>query len=182
MYFCLVIEIIVNIFVLEVWDDEGAECTFYTVRYDTEETNETDDFFLRYEKMPEFEKANQELLTFILESIGNEYGALDQFFNRSENEVWGLPSKGKIKLEEIFWFPDFPLRIYALKITDEIVILFNGGIKDGNTNQNSSLHLKWLEACEFAKRIIEAIKDKTIIIDTYRRKLKNFDDSDEIIL
>jgi len=172
----------VNIFVLEVWDDECSKCTFYTVRFDTEDINETDRFFSAYETPHKFQEANQQLLTFIINSIGNDHGALDQFFNRPENEVWGLPHQGKLKLEEILWYPDFPLRLYALKITDEIVILFNGGIKDNTTNQKSSLHLKWREACEFAKRINYAIQDGTIIIDYHQRKLKNYDDSDEIIL
>ena len=63
-----------------------------------------------------------------------------------------------------------------------IVILFNGGIKDGPTNQTSSLHLEWRAACEFAKRIIEALQDGTIIVDKKNRKLTNYDGSNEIIL
>lgn len=171
-----------NIFVLEVWDDEGAKCTFYTVRFDTDKINETNRFFLNYENSAEFKECIQELSTFILSSMGDDHGALDIFFNRPENEVYGLPPKGKIRLEEIHWYPDFPLRLYALKITDEIVVLFNGGVKDGKTNQKSSLHLQWREACEFAKRITQALQDGTIVIDHQQRKLKNYDGTDEIVL
>lgn len=52
-----------------------------------------------------------------------------------------------------------------MKLSEEIVILFNGGIKDGKTNQTSSLNMKWIEACAFAKKIIEAHNDGTIIIE-----------------
>ena len=49
VYFCLQTNNKVNIFALEIWDDEAAKCTFYTVKYDEAETNETDLFFEKYE-------------------------------------------------------------------------------------------------------------------------------------
>ena len=183
MYFCLQTTSKVNIFALEIWDDEGAKCTFYTVRYDDLQTNETDLFFERYDALPEYKQANQELLSFIIYAIGEDHGAINELFNRNENEVKGLPVQGKVVLDEItYHYPNFPLRLYALKITNNIVILFNGGIKDDQTNQKSSQHLIWREACEFAKRILEAIRDGTIIVDKKNRQLTNYDGSDEIIL
>nr|WP_315154067.1 hypothetical protein [uncultured Flavobacterium sp.] len=172
-----------NIFALEIWDDEGAKCTFYTVRYDDNHLNETDVFFEKYDAVKEYKQANQELLSFIIHAIGDDHGAVDELFNRDENEVKGLPVQGKRTVENItYHFPEFPLRLYALKITHNIVILFNGGIKDGPTNQTSSLHMEWRSACEFAKRIDQAIREGSIIVDEQNRKLTNYDGSDEIIL
>ena len=183
MYFCLQTTNKVNIFALEVWDDEGAKCTFYTVRYDDLQSNETDLFFDKYDALPEYKQANQELLSFIVYSIGEDHGAINELFNRNENEVKGLPVQGKVVLDEItYHYPNFPLRLYALKITNHIVILFNGGVKDDATNQKSLLHVEWRAACEFAKRILEAIRDGTIVVDKKNRKLTNYDGSDEIIL
>jgi hypothetical protein len=183
VYFCLQTNNKVNIFALEVWDDEGSKCTFYTVKYDDTYTNETDFFFEKYDAITEYKKANQELLSHIIYAIGDDHGAVDELFNRDENEVKGLPVQGKRTVENItYHFPEFPLRLYALKITNNIVILFNGGIKDGPTNQTSSLHLEWRAACEFAKRIDLAIRDGSIIVDEKNRKLNSYDGSDEIIL
>ena len=54
----------------------------------------------------------------------------------------------------------------------DLVVLFNGGVKSAQTNQASrGLNLKWLEACQFAKRIGEAIRDKEIIVDHKERKI-----------
>jgi len=53
----------VNIFALEVWDDEASKCTFYTVRWQDAEENETDKFFDKYYAMPEFKQVTQELLS-----------------------------------------------------------------------------------------------------------------------
>lgn len=171
-----------NIFALEIWDDEGSACTFYTVRADESESNETDIFFEKY-AIPEYKEATQELLSFIIDAIGDRHGAIDALFNRHENQVKGLPVQGRVNIKEItYHYPDFPLRIYALKICDSIVVLFNGGIKDGATNQSSSLNVKWMDACNFAKRINDALRDGSIIADESKRIITAYDGSDDIIL
>ena len=172
-----------NIFELKIWNDEQKRCTFYTVKNDGEEHNETDKFLLKYSEDPIYEEDLQTLLYFIIYSIGDEHGAKDELFNRHENEVTGLPSKGKISLGEFtYHYPRFSLRLYALKITDEIVILFNGGIKDGPTNQTSSLNIKWIEACTYAKRIFQAIQDDEFKVDITNRRLISYKGDNEIIL
>ena len=175
-----------NTFAVEIWDDEGAKCTFYTVRWEDAKNNETDKFFAKYDSLPQFKEAVQELLSFVLDSVGDDHGAIDELFNRFENEVVGLPNKGKARVAGVeFLFPNFPLRLYALRIINrnDLVVLFNGGAKSAQTNQASDdIHLKWIEACEFAKRIDEALRDKEIKIDSKNRRLLSFDGGEEIIL
>lgn len=175
-----------NTFAVEIWDDEATKCTFYTVRWEDASKNETDKFFIKYYALPIYKQATQQLLSFILDSIGDEHGAINSLFNRFENEVIGLPNKGKSNIGEIvFFYPNFPLRLYALKVNnrDDMVILFNGGIKSAATNQESDdLRLKWIEACQFAKQIEEAIRDGEIIIDEQSRKLLRYNGSQEIYL
>lgn len=136
--------------------------------------------------MPDFQLATQQLLSFVLDSIGDDHGAVDALFNRFENAVVGLPNKGSVHVGEItFLYPNFPLRLYALRINNrnDLVVLFNGGIKSGSTNQQSrELNLKWKEACRFAQRIEEALRDKEIVVDVKLRKLKASRSDDEIIL
>lgn len=175
-----------NSFVLEIWDDEGAKCTFYTVRWDETNDNETDKFFVKYNAVPELKSEVQKLLSFVLDSIGDDHGAIDTLFNRFEQEVVGLPNKGKVNVNGIvFLYPSFPLRLYALRIKNrkDLVVLFNGGVKSAQTNQASKdLNLKWIEACQFARRIEEALRDKEIIIDAKNRKLTAANGDNEIIL
>jgi hypothetical protein len=173
----------VNIFELEIWDDEAQKCTFYTVREDGAEDNETDIFFNKYDNDATLKSSTQELLSFVLLAIGDRHGAVDELFNRNENQVDGLPSQGKIKIAELdYHYPNFPLRLYALKISEGIVVLFNGGIKDGDTNQTSSLHYNWVSACNYATRITEALSDGTIVANSEERTLTMFDGSKEILL
>lgn len=175
-----------NSFVLEIWDDEGAKCTFYTVRWDEADDNETDKFFAKYDAVPELKSEVQQLLSFVLDSIDDDHGAIDILFNRFEQEVTGLPNKGKANVNGIvFLYPNFPLRLYALRIKNrkDLVVLFNGGVKSAQTNQSSKdLNLKWIEACQFARRIEEALRDKEIIIDAKNRKLTAANGDNEIIL
>ena len=155
-----------NNFALEIWDDEAAKCTFYTVRWDGARENETDKFFNKYYSIAGTKQSTQELLSFVLDSIGQD--------------------QGKVTIGEIvFLYPNFPLRLYALRVNNrnDLVILFNGGIKSAQTNQNSKdLNLKWIEACRFAKRIEEAFRDKEIIIDSKKRKILSANGDDEILL
>jgi hypothetical protein len=176
----------VNIFALEVWDDEGRKCSFYTVRWEDSDKNETDRFFDKYDAIPELKIATQQLLSFVLDSVGDDHGAIDALFNRSENEVTGLPNTGRVTVKQIhFAYPNFPLRLYALRINNrnDVVILFNGGIKSAWTNQESKdIHLKWVEACQFAKRIEDALKDGEIRIDENKRKFISANGDNEIFL
>lgn len=178
-----------NRFVLEVWDDECRLCTFYTVRkgdpefQELAELSETDIFFDTYDKHPGYTNANAELLSFLLDSIGEDHGPHPAFFNREENEVYGLPSKGKLRVNSInYHFPQFPLRLYAMKLRDHIVVLFNGGVKDGETNQTSSLESKWKEACLFARAIDKALEDEILVIEEDSWELTAWDHSSPIIL
>lgn len=175
-----------NTSAIELWDDESAKCTFYTVRWDDTKENETDRFFSKYDSIAEYKESTQKLLSFILDSIGTDYAAIDSLFNRWENEVVGLPNKGKVTFGEIiFLFPNFPLRLYALRVNNrrDLVILFNGGVKTSQTNQGSkNINLKWMEACQFAKRIEQALRNKEIFIDSKNRKILSSNDDEEILL
>jgi hypothetical protein len=175
----------VNTFALELWDDQAQKCTFYTVRWEDAKASETDKFFDKYDAKPEYKLSLQILLSFVLDSIGDDYGAVDALFNRFENAVVGLPNKGAVKLGEItFLFPNFPLRLYALRVNNrtDLVVLFNGGVKSAPTNQASKdLHLKWLEACRFAGRIEQALRDKQLIINK-KGRIVSSDGEEDIFL
>jgi hypothetical protein len=82
-----------------------------------------DNFILKMREDPEMTRPLQELLQLITEVIGNTYGAIDAFFNRTENRVFALPPKGNIRISEIeLNYPSFPLRLYCLALSEELVI------------------------------------------------------------
>lgn len=177
-----------NKFTLEIWYDEGILCTFYTVRWvsdDEDATSETDRFFDTYAvaENPLEEKALQ-LFRLITESIGNRYGATNDFFDRIVNSAQELPPKPKRWVEEIKDLGiNFPLRLFCYRVTENIVILFNGGIKESQATQESkNLSMKFYEAQTFVKKIEDAWQSEMIEISDDGRYLKNFNGTTDIIL
>lgn len=170
-------------FALEIWEDDTEKVTFYTVKLDGAEFSETDRFFMRMRGIQEMRTPLQELAKLIVEVIGNEHGAHDAFFNRFENRATALPPKGKIKITELeLDYADFPLRLFCLRLSEQVVVLFNGGIKDSATTQGSTdvISTKLYEANEYAKKIFAALNQEMIYIDGH--SILNFDGSHEIYL
>lgn len=171
-----------NIFALEVFDDLGSRCTFYTVKLEELGLSETDKFFKKYESNTTFERPIQELAVFLTKKIGNDVGALEDFF-RFENSAQALPPSGKYKVGEIsINYGNFPLRLYCLRISDCLVVLFNGGEKTAKNAQGGKTSMAFNEANQFAKRILEALQQKEIYITPNKREFRSFKDSEEIYL
>lgn len=169
-------------FALEIFDDQGQACTFYTVRWEGEELSETDKFFEKYENDSILRRPLQELASFISRKIGDEVGAVEEFF-RFENTAHALPPSRKYEVENIFInFSNFPLRLYCLRISETLVVLFNGGEKTAHSAQAGKTSMAFHEANIFAKRILEALTRGDIYITDDQRGFRYYDDSDEIII
>jgi hypothetical protein len=72
----------------------------------------------------------------IIDAMGYfKKGAIEHFF-RSEDEAHALPSRRKDadKFFDIEVEMDSKLRLYCVRVTNEVVILLNGGVKDGYPN------------------------------------------------
>lgn len=98
---------------------------FYSIHEVGEEFCETDKFFLRFIHEKEYLEDVQ-TIKYWIEKIGREFGALERYF-RPERKANALPIPP----------PKSNLRLYCLRVSDEIVILGNGGIKSSKLVQNS---------------------------------------------
>ena len=171
-----------NTFAVEIFDDTGSHCTFYTVRWDGSEFSETDKFFSKYEDHEEFGDSLMEMASFLNQVIADEYGALDDFF-RFENAAQALPPKGKYQIGELHVnFSNFPLRLYCLKISENILVLFNGNEKTSQTAQGGKTSMVFHDANQFAKRIVEALNEGTVVISANKRQLLNYNNTTDISL
>ena len=172
-------------FVIELWFDETKRCNFYTVRWDDAKISETDHFFEKYENDENpFSDDAYVLFRLITETIGNVHGAIDDFFDRTEDKALALPPKPKRRIPEIMEIgTHFPLRLYCIKISESIVVLFNGGVKNKRTAQESDdIRMRFYEAQGFAQRIYQDLQDGTIIIDNDKGTLSDYQGNTEIIL
>jgi len=172
----------VNSFVLELFDDEGAACTFYTVRWEGAGLSEADKFFKKFKDDVLLRRPLQELAKFLTVVIGDEYGALKPFF-RFENMAQALPPSGGYQVGAVsIDFDRFPLRLYCLRLSDELVILFNGAEKTGRSAQEGKTGMAFAEANQFAARILKAICHREIWITDDGRSFNSEDGSNEILL
>ena len=175
-----------NNFALEILDDEGTRCTFYTVKLEGLTDNETDRFFDRFTEDQENEHydAALELYQLISDPIKNKYGATNDFINRHEARAQALPPKPNERLEEIAVLgSNFPLRLFCYRINEKILILFNGGIKSAATAQDSpDLKTKFNDAQIFVKRIEDYLKHGLIEIDHSGRFLTDGTNTTDIYL
>lgn len=96
---------------------------FYTIEEVGKGINEADDFFIRFKDDPNYQK-DIETISYWIQKIGKESGALERHF-RPESKAKAIPI---IKSK---------LRLYCYRISDELVILGNGGIKSSQKVQDS---------------------------------------------
>ncbi len=160
-------------FVLEKFSDEEEKVTFYTVREPEDcELSQTEDFFIRIPKT-DYKDEFYDLIEFIFTSIGNKLGAQECWFNRLEKEATALPPKkqgkaiGQAKINEInFQIFNSKIRLYCLRLSDSVVILFNGGIKltKGPAHKDSGVSMHFHDAHRYSLKIIEALRDNDICI------------------
>lgn len=170
-----------NTFALEIFDNEGSICSFYTVRWEDSDISEADRFFDNYNNA-KHNRAYQELAVFIFKKIADETGALEDYF-RFENSAQALPPSGKYDIGELtINYANFPLRLYCLRISDQLVVLFNGGEKTAGTAQGGKTSMAFIEANGFAKRILEAWAQNDIYVAPSGREFRYYNNNTEILL
>jgi hypothetical protein len=96
--------------------------TLYTIREEGKEHNETDEFLLRFMSKSKFKK-DIESIIYYLKRIG-EQGALQRYF-RPEKKAVAIPIRSS------------KLRLYGYRVSDQILIIGNGGKKTSKKVQDS---------------------------------------------
>lgn len=99
-------------------NEEAETVNFYTIRFDGEKDSEFDKFITKYMGNQEFLNDLQ-IITQWIDKIGNR-GALERYF-RPESKISDNVSAIPIETSK--------LRLYCLRISDNILILGNGGHK-----------------------------------------------------
>lgn len=134
--------------------NEGNKCTLYSIQFASEDNSEYERF---YAKFIEDAKLNRDLLRIvqIIDKIADE-GALERLFRpegRMKDSVVALPVLSS------------KLRLYCLRLSDGILILGNGGLKNSRTYQeNDSLRGYVLTLQKFEELLKEGKRDGTVVI------------------
>ncbi len=105
---------------------------FYTFEFEDAEQTETDKFFNKFENVTAVSSDLNNIVAW-LTLIGEKYGAKLPFF-RQEAAAHALPPPMSKMIREVVVND---LRLYCVWISEEIVILANGGIKESQKVQDS---------------------------------------------
>ena len=148
--------------------------TYYTVRIEVddkkEDENEFEKWISKHSQDDSIKDEYQDLISF-LERMGKELSAKKRYF-RHERKAGALPpnwKKLKPQEKEAHVTYSKNLRLYCMRITKSVVILFNGDIKSirARTAEECPKVRKFFrQANNFAKSIDEAISNREIQVDT----------------
>ena len=134
--------------------EEGNQCTLYSIQFNSEDTSEYERF---YNKFIKDAKLNRDLLRIvqILGKIADE-GALERRFQpegKMNDSVVALPVLSS------------KLRLYCLRLSNGILILGNGGVKNSRTyEEDDSLRGYVLNLQKFEELLKEGQKNGSVII------------------
>ena len=144
-----------------------SKVTYYTVKFENEKYSEFEKFILKHQSNESIHNEYQDLLS-LIERLGKEIGAKPRYFRPERNAQafppnWNELTKQERKLHVTY---QHNLRLYCMRINDEIVFLFNGGIKTSghiSAQQCKNVRQFFNMANQLAEGIENAIKNREII-------------------
>lgn len=119
--------------------EEHNKVNFYTLQFNGEDA-EVDKFFNQFPEGGDYDEDIDTIIKWI-DEIGNR-GAMERYFRpeaKRNDNVWAIPIETA------------NLRLYVIRLSDQIVILGNGGLKTTRTyNQDPILnaHVKLLQTID----------------------------------
>ncbi len=138
--------------------------TYYSVRIEDDELNETDKFYERFMDDDEWTEEFADLINWI-EYIGEVEGASKSLFREEQGAQALPPSRKEMNKRGRLFEIGYNLRIYCIVINEEIVILLNGGVKESQTAQESpDLVAKFRLATKLNKLINDKIISRELLI------------------
>ena len=159
---------------IEELDQSFSLVTYYTIRfvYDDEqdELSEFEKFVTKHENDKLIYQEYQDIMSWVME-IGDEKGAQSRFFTRNENKAQALPpKKGDLLPREksLYVKQQHNLRLYCLRINENIVFLFNGAVKTPGritAQECRQVRLYFQMANTLAAKIDEALGDNAINVN-----------------
>ncbi len=122
-----------------------------TIKIDGKELNEYEDFYIRM-SIDRKDRLQRDEMNRYIERMGKIYGAQDQFFKR-EGMAERLPPPTH-RFIESDGETDFGLRLYCVRLSEELVVLLNG---DRKTAQSVKDCPQCLPHFQLANKVSDAI-------------------------
>ena len=134
--------------------NEADNCTIYTIQFLSETDSEFERFYNKFKDDAVYNPDLMRIVSFI-DKIADR-GALERFFRPERKYIDGVCALPVVQSK---------LRLYCLRLSDQILILGNGGVKATKTyNEDDTLKGYVLTLQKFEKLIKECVKDGTVSI------------------
>ena len=147
---------------------------YYSILFEGEKNTEYEKFILNHASNQNIKDEFFDLLHWITLYLGERFGAQSKYF-RHEGAANALPPNAqylKLKYEE-------NLRLYCYRISDHVVILFNGGIKTKGVNNPQDCEVvkpHFENANKLSHLINNAFTNKEILLSEDQKILLMNDD------
>lgn len=134
--------------------NDTDKCTIYTIQFSEEAESEYERFYSKFIEDAQF---NQDLLRIVqlVDKIADE-GALERFFRpegKMRDSVVALPLLRS------------KLRLYCLRLSDQILVIGNGGVKNSRTyEEDDSLRGYVITLQKFEELLKEGQRDGTVTV------------------
>lgn len=134
--------------------NNSDSCTVYTIQFLSDDKSEFEKFISKFREDAELNPDFQAIMRFIEQIISN--GALERYFRREgkmNDSVVALPVlKSK-------------LRLYCLRLTDKILILGNGDVKNSRTyEEDETLQGYVMDLQKFERLLKREVRYGNVII------------------
>lgn len=144
---------------------------YYSVKFTEDQLTEFEKFITYHSRNVEVAEEYNDLMAWIKVRIGNKDGALEKYF-RHEGAANALPPNSQFLETEY----DNNIRLYCYRISNHVVILFNGGIKSKNC--------RTAQECPVVKQHFDLANKlvKTIDLAFQSQDVRLSDDQKELII
>lgn len=135
--------------------NETDKCTLYTIQFQNENESEYERFYNKFKDEAEYNPDLMRIVAFINKIAQN--GAFERFFRpegKMSDHVVALPVISS------------KLRLYCLRLSDKILILGNGGIKNSRTYNEDDALSGYVITLQNFERILKDGQQKGIVIIT----------------
>lgn len=102
-------------------------CTVYTIQFLSDEQTEFEKFIAKFRNDAELNSDFQAIMRFVEQILAN--GALERFFRREGKMNDSVAALPVLKSQ---------LRLYCLRLTDKILVIGNGDVKNSRTYQEDN--------------------------------------------
>lgn len=132
--------------------NESGNCTLYTIQFTSDDQSEFEKFYKKFKDDLDLNEDLMRIISVLSKII--DFGALERYFR----------PEGKIK-DNVVALPvvKSKLRLYGLRLSDKILILGNGGVKNTRSyNEDEELKGYVITLQNFDKLIKEGIKQGNV--------------------